>query len=151
MKHFRGWLAVCLVSVALFMLVDIPVAQQRNLRGRTIFVATMTSLVWLVYLMLLYVFLHRLLRRSTEVYRKRFVCCCSAIDGGVFLWFKEQHNLNATLASLRGETESMEQLLLYWWPSTHVGRNSLTRSMFMGAATTPVTGSPESVLANGAL
>ncbi|RNF07125.1 hypothetical protein TraAM80_03477 [Trypanosoma rangeli] len=113
--------------------------------------AVMTSVVWIVYLMLLCVFLHGSLRRSTEVYRRGFVCCRSAINGGVFLWFKEQHNLKVTLASLRGETESMEQLLLYRWPSTHVGRNSPTRQMLMDAATTPVAGCLESVSPNGAL
>ncbi|RNF20199.1 uncharacterized protein Tco025E_03901 [Trypanosoma conorhini] len=151
MKHFRGWLVVCLVSAALFMLVDIPVAQQQNLRTRTIFVAVMTPAVWALYLVLLYVFLHRPLQRSTGVYRKGAACRRGASDDGVFLWFKEQHKLNAVLVRLQSETESVERLSSGRQPASPVGRNSPTLSLVRGAAAAPTGGSPILAPPNGAL
>ncbi|KAF8298366.1 hypothetical protein TcYC6_0067580 [Trypanosoma cruzi] len=140
MKHFRGWLVMCLVSALLFIVVDIPAAQQRNLRSRNIFVAIMTPVVWIIYLAVLYIFLYRPLRRSTEVYRKGHACGRGASDKGVFHWFKEQYKLNVTLTRLQGDTERMETLPVCWQPHSPASGGPPTNLHSLCVARTPIVG-----------
>ncbi|CBH14858.1 hypothetical protein, conserved [Trypanosoma brucei gambiense DAL972] len=112
MRPLRAWFAMCLVAILLFTVVDVSALYVRGKATRAIFIAVIASSVWICYVLLLFIFLYRPLRRCTALYRTG--CCCrngsSAANNGVRLWFKEQHSLDVCVEELRNGMVDIEGL-----------------------------------------
>ncbi|KEG14394.1 hypothetical protein DQ04_00491140 [Trypanosoma grayi] len=144
MWHLRGWLLMCLLSAALFIIVDIPAAYQRDVRSRHIFIAVMLPVTWGIYSVVLYICLYRPMRRMTEMYRNDVACDENTSGGSVFLWSKEQHLLNATIEHLRRDTEKTEKMAVYWQPRK-IGNGQLGCTLLSHGAVSTSISSPEPV------
>lgn len=107
--HFRGWLALSFISVLLFIAVAVPAAYIPTTRARTIYVAVVTPVVWIVYNVALYFILYRPLGLCTSTFR-RGACCKNKYAEGtseVTLITKEMYQLNNGLHALKCETAEM--------------------------------------------
>ncbi|GET92691.1 hypothetical protein, conserved [Leishmania tarentolae] len=107
--RFRGWIVMSFISVLLFIAVAVPAAYIPKTYWRTIYVAVVTPLVWLVYNVALYFVLCRPMVRCTTVFSRGDCCKTEHAEGtgDVTLLTKEMYQLNNALHALKCETEEI--------------------------------------------
>ncbi|AYU82982.1 conserved hypothetical protein [Leishmania infantum JPCM5] len=107
--HFRGWIVMSLISVLLFTAVAVPAAYIPKTFWRTIYVAVVTPVVWVVYNVALYFVLCRPMAHCTSMFSRGECCKTKHADdtGDVTLLTKEMYQLNNVLHSLKCETAEM--------------------------------------------
>jgi hypothetical protein len=113
--HFRGWMAMSFISVILLIIVGVPAAYIPTTRNRTIYVAVVTPVMWVIYNILVYFILYRPLIHCTSVFRTGACCGTKYAEGNdhVRLITKEMYQLNNSLYALKGETAEMKGATIF--------------------------------------
>lgn len=108
--YFRGWVVMGLLSAILFIIVGVPAAYIPTTGNRTIYVAVVTPVMWLVYNIIAYFFLYRPMIHCTSVFHTGSCCKTKYADGSndVHLLTKEVFQLNNSLHALKCETMEMK-------------------------------------------
>lgn len=108
--HFRGWMMMSFISVILLIIVGVPAAYIPTTRNRTIYVAVVTPVMWILYNVITYFILYRPMIHCTSVFRTGACCNTKYAEGnnGMRLITKEMYQLNNGLHALKCETTEMK-------------------------------------------
>lgn len=106
--HFRGWLLMGSVLIILFMITVIPLGYISNSNARTVYVAVVAPVAWLLYVFLFYLIIYRPLIQCTATYEEDVSCRTrDGITSSLFTT-REMHKLNRSVAALVRATEDLK-------------------------------------------